>query len=109
MVWTAFFVRWTNYYLDVWYITPKRIIAIDQKGLFRREVTDLRFEKIQDVTSEISGIIGTLLSFGNLHVQTAGSSAEREIIIRQARNPLDAKKMILMLHSKVIDKKDGEL
>ncbi len=33
-LWVSFFVAWTKYYLDVWYVTEKRIIAIDQKHLF---------------------------------------------------------------------------
>jgi len=96
-VWVAFFVRWTDYYLDVWYITSTRIIAINQKGMFRREVIDLRYEKIQDTTVEVVGIICTLLNFGTIHVQTAGEG--REIVLRNARNPEDAKKIILLQHS----------
>lgn len=103
-VWIAFFIRWTDYYLDVWYITPKRIISIDQRGLFHREVIDLRFEKIQDVTSEINGIIATVLDFGDIHVQTAGSSEEREVVLKRARDPLYVKKIILGLHSAAIEK-----
>lgn len=106
-VWTIFFVRWTDYYLDVWYITPKRIIAINQKGLFWREVIDLRYEKIQDVTSEINGVIQTLLNFGDLHIQTAGTN--RDIILKQARNPLETKKIILAHHSKVVEKTGEDL
>ena len=63
-IWTSFFVRWTDYYLDVWYITSNRIVAINQKGLFRREIIDLRYEKIQDTTVELNGVIPTLLNFG---------------------------------------------
>jgi len=105
-VWTAFFIRWTDYYLDVWYITPKRIIAIDQKGLFHRETIDLRFEKIQDVTSEINGIIETFLNFGDLHVQTAGD--DRNIMLKNTRNPLQAKKIILGFHSTVMERNREE-
>ncbi|MEK7552171.1 MAG: PH domain-containing protein [Patescibacteria group bacterium] len=97
LIWTIFFVRWTDYYLDVWYITSDRIVAINQKGMFRREIIDLRFEKIQDTTVELNGIIPTLLNFGTIHVQTAGEG--REIILRNARNPQEAKKIILLQHA----------
>jgi len=96
-IWTAFFVRWTDYYLDVWYITSTRIVAINQKGMFRREIIDLRYEKIQDTTVELNGVIPTLLNFGTIHVQTAGDG--REIILRRARNPEEAKKIILLQHA----------
>src|SRR3990167_1489087 len=32
--WVNLFIRWTNFYLDVWYVTEKRIIDIEQKSLF---------------------------------------------------------------------------
>lgn len=100
-LWVAFFVAWTDYYLDVWYVTQKRIIAIDQKGLFSREIIDVRFEKVQDATIEIRGIIPTFLNFGDLHVQTAG--AWREIILRGAKDPDVAKRLILNQHSEVME------
>src|SRR3989344_7016082 len=96
-MWTIFFVRWTDYYLDVWYITSTRLVAINQKGMFRREIIDLRYEKIQDTTVELNGVIPTLLNFGTIHVQTAGEG--REIILRSARNPEEAKKIILLQHA----------
>ncbi len=105
ILWLIFFLEWTDYYLDVWYVTPTRIIAIEQKGLFRRETINLRFEKVQDATVEISGIIPTFLGFGEIHVQTAG--AGREIILKDAKNPHEAKKIILDLHSKILEKESG--
>jgi hypothetical protein len=48
-LWIFFFLDWTKYYLDVWYVTQKRIIIIDQKALFDREISNVRFDKIQDV------------------------------------------------------------
>ena len=105
-VWTAFFVQWTDYYLDVWYITPERIVAIDQKGLFRREVIDLRHEKVQDATVEVNGIIPTLFGFGNIQVQTASEISK--IIIRQAKDPLEAKRVILLHHSESIKRRGDE-
>src|SRR6185369_10156599 len=30
-LWISFFIEWTKYYLDVWYVTEKRIIDVEQK------------------------------------------------------------------------------
>lgn len=79
------FVFWTDYYLDVWVITNKNLIDIEQKGLFNREIATMQLSKIQDVTSEQRGIIASLLNFGDLHVQTAGN--EREFVIRSVNTP----------------------
>ena len=34
LLWVVLFLQWTNYYLDVWYITEKRIIDVNQKRRF---------------------------------------------------------------------------
>jgi len=67
------FTRWIDYYLDIWIITDKRIVDIEQKGLFRREVSEFSLDRIQDVTSETPNFIATILKYGNIRVQTAGS------------------------------------
>jgi len=71
-VWNTFFILWLDYYLDVWIVTNERIINIEQHGFFSRKVSELKLTKIQDVTSEIIGVIPSLLNYGNIYVQTAG-------------------------------------
>lgn len=65
-------VVWADYYLDMWIITNRRLISIDQQGFFRRSVSSFRFERLQDVTVTIKGIIQTLLDFGSISADTAG-------------------------------------
>lgn len=95
LLWIIFFIEWTDYYLDLWVITDRRIIDVEQKGFFRREVTSFRYEQIQDITVETRGLIETLFKFGTLHIQTAGHN--REIIIRDAHYPEEARTLILRL------------
>lgn len=97
-VWTMLFLQWTNYYLDVWYITDRRIIDIQQKGIFHREVSNLPFDKIQDITVEVRGIVATFLKFGDLKVQTASENS-RDFIIKDAARPEEARKVIFELHN----------
>jgi|SRR3989344_2190311 len=91
-LWIAFFVVWTDYYLDVWYITNRRLIDIEQKGIFNREVIYVAYDKIQDTTVETRGVIATMLGFSDIHIQTAGE--QREIILHSAASPEIAKKML---------------
>ena len=70
------FVFWTNYYLDVWIITNKKILNVDQHGLFKREVIVLHLDKIQDITYMVDGLVATTLNYGNIKVTTAGKEAE---------------------------------
>lgn len=67
---------WTNYYLDMFILTNFRLILVNQKGLFRRNIASFRLERLQDMNSEINGVIATLLNFGRLEIETAGHSDE---------------------------------
>jgi len=76
--WTLFsiltgFSIWTHYYLDLWIITDRRIILIDQVSFFNRNVSIFRLERMQDIEYKITGILATLLNFGTLKAQTAGA------------------------------------
>lgn len=93
VMWILFFIDWTKYYLDVWYVTEKRIIAVDQKNIFHREVSNLRFDKIQDVTIGVRGFIPTMLDFGDVRVQTA-SEDNLEFVLNVVRHPENVKKVI---------------
>ncbi len=86
IVWMMLFTVWTNYYLDIWIVTDKRIINIDQIGLFRRDVSTLRVERVQDIKVETHGFFATIFNFGNLQVQTAGPEANF-YLIRGIANP----------------------
>jgi len=79
-IWMMLFTVWTNYYLDIWIVTDKRIINIDQIHLFKREVSTLRIERVQDIKIETDGFFATMFGFGNLQVQTAGPEASFYLI-----------------------------
>lgn len=66
-------ILWLEYYLDVWIITSERIIDIEQKTLFRREISEMSLDRIQNVTVEIPGFFATMMKFGNIKIQTAGA------------------------------------
>jgi len=86
------FAMWINYRLDVWIITSRRIIDVEQRGLFNREVSEFLISRVQDITAETPNIITTLLDFGNLTIQTAG---HQNFTIREVPNLEEAKKLIL--------------
>ncbi|MCB9810782.1 MAG: PH domain-containing protein [Candidatus Nomurabacteria bacterium] len=66
------FMIWTHYYLDLWIITDRRIIVIDQVRFFDRQVSSFRLERLQDIRYSIDGLIATFLKFGTIRAQTAG-------------------------------------
>jgi membrane protein YdbS with pleckstrin-like domain len=99
--WVKLFGVWTNYYLDVWVVTDRRVIDIEQKGLFHRQTSIFRMERIQDVTVEIHGLIATLFNFGDVHVQTAGVA--QAFIIRGVANPKHVRESILAEQDRIIE------
>ena len=102
LLWGTFFVVWTNYYLDVWVVTTHRIVDIEQFGLFSRDVSEFRLDRVQDITIEVKGVLPTLLNFGDLHVQTAGMM--RELKIKHVHDPYEVKNRIIREHDKAVQK-----
>jgi uncharacterized membrane protein YdbT with pleckstrin-like domain len=54
-------------------VTNKRIVNVEQKGLFSRVVSEKELSRMQDVTSEVHGFIATFFSYGDIYIQTAGT------------------------------------
>lgn len=91
-LWMFFFINWTNYYLDTFLITNKRIIYIEQIRMFRRNANELRLEKIQDIQVKVLGIVPSLLHMGDLHIQTAGG--KDEVIFKSVPGAQEVKNVI---------------
>jgi len=106
-IWNLFFILWIDFYLDAWIVTNERIINIDQKGFFNRDISELKLTKIQDVTSEIVGVIPTVLGYGNIYVQTA-AEIERFTFF-QIPNPNEVKNIIVQLQEKERHQEEREM
>lgn len=68
------FMIWTHYYLDLWVVTDRRIIVIDQVHFFNRKVSSFRLERLQDIKVSVNGILATFLNFGTIRAQTASAA-----------------------------------
>src|SRR3989339_208136 len=78
------FTNFIDYYLDVWIVTNLRIINIEQKGLFAREMSEKDLGRMQDITSDVKGFLPTILNYGDVHIQTAGE--EQRFVFKQIPN-----------------------
>lgn len=76
IIWIALTIIWTNYYLDIWIVTDKRIISVDQVGLFNRKVTTLGFSQIQEITVKTEGVLEAFLHYGTIEIETAGPHSD---------------------------------
>lgn len=95
MLWVLLigFNTWTHYFLDLWLITDRRIIVIDQRAFFSRKVSSFRLERLQDIEVDITGIIPTFLDFGTLRAQTA-SASENDFTSSGLPNPRELQALI---------------
>ncbi len=107
LIWIILFLVWIDYYFDVWIITNYRVVNIEQKGLFNREVSELELEKIQDITTEVIGIIPTFLNYGDVFMQTAGET--ERFCFRNVPDPYDIKDLVMNLQKAKLRQKSEEL
>ncbi|KAA0206362.1 hypothetical protein EDM68_02565 [Candidatus Uhrbacteria bacterium] len=91
--WLFIFQHFIDYYLDIWIVTTKRVLNIEQTGLFARTVSELRLYRIQDVTSIVNGFFHTLLDFGDVEIQTAGEKTR--FVFEEIPHPTRISKSIL--------------
>lgn len=99
-----FFADLVDYHLDIWVITDKRLVSIEQKGMFNRVVAEQPILKVQDVTHEVHGKLQTLMDFGNVHIQTAGE--KERFIFAEVPHPDRVAKLILKTHDEAIQAHD---
>lgn len=102
LIWLYMFLIWLDYYLDVWIITSERIVNIEQKGLFARHVSELKIKNIQDITTEVEGLIPTMLNYGDVYVQTAAEQVR--FIFRSVPDPYRIKSEISKLQKRSFPK-----
>jgi len=55
-------------------VTERRLIVVRRKGFFEREVVELPFARVHEVSYRVKGPFATLLGYGTLLVESAGSA-----------------------------------
>lgn len=91
ILWTVLVFLWTDYYLDVWLVTTKRVIDIEQKGMFSRRVSSFSFNQIQDATVDVRGLLATCIGFGTVRFRTASNET---FCLRGVARPQELKEKI---------------
>ncbi len=102
VVWMMAFTSWTNYYLDVWYVTNMRVIDIHQNALFNRSVSSIRLDMIQDASIITNGFLQVFLGVADVRIETAGEAGT--FIIKDARGAEDLKQFIAQESRKAFEK-----
>lgn len=95
VLWLSSFYVITMWCLNTVVITDRRVVENEQNGFFNRKVAELHVDRVQDVIIQIKGFIQTLLNFGSITVQTAGS--EREFYFANIPDPNSIKNEIMRI------------
>ena len=61
------FLMW---YFTVYIVSNERIRQVTQRGLFGKDVVELRLSKIQNISYNIPGFTGEIFQFGTIVIQT---------------------------------------
>lgn len=98
-LWLVFWVikivyEYITWYQDRYIITDERVIDINQKGIFHRQVSEVEITNIQSIIHKISGPAATVLNFGNVIIKSAGGD---EIELRQVGYPAEVQEEVTRL------------
>jgi membrane protein YdbS with pleckstrin-like domain len=74
------FQQFLHWYFNLYILTNKRIVDIDFFGLFHRRLSQTHLINVQDITCSKAGVLQNFLDFGDLNLQTAGTSANFEFL-----------------------------
>ena len=66
----GFLYSYMMWYFSVYIVTDQRVRQISQKGLFKKTVVDLGLDKIQSISYGITSVIGGILGYGTILIQT---------------------------------------
>jgi hypothetical protein len=75
-VWFAYwavrlFLNWYRYHNDIWVVTDQRIVDSYKPTPFQLRIATADLVNVQDMSIEKSGVISTVLNFGDVVCQTA--------------------------------------
>jgi uncharacterized membrane protein YdbT with pleckstrin-like domain len=91
-----------SWYFNVYFVTDERVVDVDFYNLIDKRVSEASLDKIQDVSYTTAGVMGTLLNFGHVFIQTAAEVSEFQF--ESVPNPEKVTKMLEDLK----EKKEGD-
>jgi len=82
------YYTWVN---DIYVLTNKRVLATNQRKVFEREVKEVRYDRIQEVSHETKGFYTSMLNVGSVFIKTA---AGVDMTLSMVPNPYDIEQKI---------------
>ena len=87
------YIEWLNNELDMYVITNKRIIGIDQVSFLNRTVSECSLADVQEVNSRTKWVLANIFDYGSVVIQTAWNASNFHMSI--VPEPLKSARQIL--------------
>ncbi len=87
------YVAWYSWSHTMLLVTNERLVFLEQRGIFQRELVECGLESIQQVSHHVHGILHTVLGYGNISIYTGGS--QQPILIAHMPDPYGLQQAIL--------------
>ena len=78
-----FLYHYIMWYFTIYLVTNQRIRQVTQRGIFGKDVVELRLSKIQNISYNIPGFSGEILGYGTIVIQTFVG----DLVIRNVEHP----------------------
>lgn len=99
-----FFYHFMMWYFTIYLVTNQRIRQVTQRGVFGKDVVELRLSKIQNISYNIPGFTGEILGFGTIVIQTFVG----DLVIRNVEHPEKTYNKLQNAVANVVDQGDHE-
>lgn len=88
---------------NVLLVTDQRVVDIDRQGWFKKEITELTLDMIEDVTITRRGFLDMILRLGVVTI--VGGRGKVQLAIEHVGNPVLVQELILDAREEYIDQK----
>ena len=87
------YIEWLNNELDMYVITNKRIIGIDQVSFLNRVISECSLADVQEVNSKTKWVLANIFDYGSVTIQTAWNASNFHMSI--VPKPMHSARQIL--------------
>lgn len=87
-------LNWYRYHNDIWTITNQRIVDSYRRTPFSLNVSTADLVNIQDMSVKRSGILQTLLNYGDVVCDTAGAGKSQTFVLSGIPGPQDVQLLV---------------
>lgn len=70
------YIHWMSYELDLYIVTTKRIIWLEEVSFLNRHLSECAIDKVQEVNAKTTWVLSNLLNFWEVTIHTASEVSD---------------------------------